>query len=35
MLAVQLLEKLCSRIDIDHHPDGRGRIVRFAQQLPA
>ena len=35
MLAVQLLEKLCSRIDIEHHPEGPGRIVRFAQQLPA
>jgi anti-sigma regulatory factor (Ser/Thr protein kinase) len=35
MLAVQLLEKLCSRIDVEHHPDGPGRIVRFAQRLPA
>jgi anti-sigma regulatory factor (Ser/Thr protein kinase) len=35
MLAVQLLEKLCSRIDVEHHVDGPGRIVRFAQQLPA
>jgi anti-sigma regulatory factor (Ser/Thr protein kinase) len=35
MLAVQLLEKLCSRIDVDHQPEGPGRIVRFAQQLPA
>jgi anti-sigma regulatory factor (Ser/Thr protein kinase) len=35
MLAVQLLEKLCSRIDVEHHPGGPGRIVRFAQHLPA
>jgi anti-sigma regulatory factor (Ser/Thr protein kinase) len=35
MLAVQLLEKLCSRIDVEHHPDGPGRVVRFAQRLPA
>jgi anti-sigma regulatory factor (Ser/Thr protein kinase) len=35
MLAVQLLEKLCSRIDIEHGPGGSGRVVRFAQQLPA
>jgi len=35
MLAVQLLEKLCSRIDVEHHLDGPGRVVRFAQRLPA
>ena len=35
MLAVQLLEKLCSRIDVERHCDGPGRVVRFAQRLPA
>ena len=35
MLAVQLLEKLCSRIDVERHGEGPGRVVRFAQQLPA
>jgi len=35
MLAVQLLEKLCSRIDDGRHCDGPGRVVRFAQRLPA
>ena len=35
MLAVQLLEKLCSRLDIERHCDGPGRVVRFAQRLPA
>jgi len=35
MLAVQLLEKLCSRIDVGRHCDGPGRVVRFAQRLPA
>ena len=35
MLAVQLLEKLCSRIDVEPHGDGPGRVVRFAQRLPA
>jgi anti-sigma regulatory factor (Ser/Thr protein kinase) len=35
MLAVQLLEKLCSRIDVERHRDGPGRVVRFAQRLPA
>ena len=35
MLAVQLLEKLCSRIDVQRHCDGPGRVVRFAQRLPA
>jgi anti-sigma regulatory factor (Ser/Thr protein kinase) len=35
MLAVHLLEKLCNRIDVEHHPEGPRRIVRIAQQLPA
>jgi anti-sigma regulatory factor (Ser/Thr protein kinase) len=35
MLAVQLLEKLCSRIDIERRGEGPGRVVRFAQRLPA
>ena len=35
MLAVQLLEKLCSRIDVERPCDGPGRVVRFAQRLPA
>jgi anti-sigma regulatory factor (Ser/Thr protein kinase) len=35
MLAVQLLEKLCSRIDVERSCDGPGRVVRFAQRLPA
>ena len=35
MLAVQLLEKLCSRIDVEPGSDGPGRVVRFAQRLPA
>jgi|GraSoiStandDraft_4_1057263.scaffolds.fasta_scaffold85132_3 anti-sigma regulatory factor (Ser/Thr protein kinase) len=35
MLAVQLLEKLCSRIDVERQCDGPGRVVRFAQRLPA
>jgi len=35
MLAVQLLEKLCSRIDVERPGDGPGRVVRFAQRLPA
>jgi anti-sigma regulatory factor (Ser/Thr protein kinase) len=35
MLAVQLLEKLCSRIDVERHLEGPGRVVRFAQRLPA
>ena len=35
MLAVQLLEKLCSRIDVERTRDGPGRVVRFAQRLPA
>jgi len=35
MLAVQLLEKLCSRIDVERAGDGPGRVVRFAQRLPA
>jgi len=35
MLAVQLLEKLCSRIDVERHGEGPGRVVRFAQRLPA
>ena len=35
MLAVQLLEKLCSRFDVEQGPDGPGRVVRFAQRLPA
>jgi len=35
MLAVQLLEKLCSRIDVERHCGGPGRVVRFAQRLPA
>jgi anti-sigma regulatory factor (Ser/Thr protein kinase) len=35
MLAVQLLEKLCTRIDVERHLDGPGRVVRFAQRLPA
>ena len=35
MLAVQLLAKLCSRIDVERPCDGSGRVVRFAQRLPA
>ena len=35
MLAVQLLEKLCSRIDVERHGDDPGRVVRFAQRLSA
>ena len=35
MLAVQLLEKLCSRIDVERAGDGPGRVVRFAQRLSA
>ena len=35
MLAVQLLEKLCSRIDVERPCHGPGRVVRFAQRLPA
>jgi anti-sigma regulatory factor (Ser/Thr protein kinase) len=35
MLAVQLLEKLCSRIDVERHGEGPGRVVRFAQRLSA
>ena len=35
MLAVQLLEKLCSRIDVERPGEGPGRVVRFAQRLPA
>ncbi len=35
MLAIQLLEKLCSRIDVEPGSDGPGRVVRFAQRLPA
>ncbi len=34
-LGVPLLRRLCSRLDIAPRPRGPGRVVRFAQTLPA
>jgi anti-sigma regulatory factor (Ser/Thr protein kinase) len=34
-LAFSLLRQLCSRLDVVPRPHGPGRIVRFAQTLPA
>ena len=34
-LGFALLRQLCSRLDVSASPQGPGRIVRFAQTLPA